>query len=42
MFAVHHEALIEVILLARRVHGAQGGEDSLGHDLAERHRRIVL
>ena len=42
VFAVHHKALVEVIFLARRVHGAQGGEDSLGHDLAERHRRVVL
>ena len=42
MFAVHHKALVEVVLLARCIHGAEGGEDSLGHNLAERRRRVML
>ena len=42
MFVVDDEALVEVIFLACVVYGAQCGEDSLGHDLAERDCGVVL
>ena len=42
MFAVHHEALVEVVLLTCCIHGAKGGEYSLRHDLSKGHRRVML
>ena len=42
LFVVNDEALVEVVLFAVGVDRAQGGEDTLRHDLAQCHRGVML